>query len=54
MIDGARASNLKTTKLTDRTGKHTVADLQCAACGGDLGWMYIKAPNGDQRYKEGE
>lgn len=45
---------MKTTKLTDRTGKHTVADLQCAACGGDLGWMYIKAPNGDQRYKEGE
>ncbi|KAL1410935.1 hypothetical protein Q8F55_001878 [Vanrija albida] len=35
------------------TGKHTVADLHCASCGQELGWMYIKAPNGEQRYKEG-
>lgn len=41
-------------RLTTRsTGTHTVADLLCASCKGSLGWMYIKAPNGDQRYKEG-
>lgn len=33
---------------------HTVADLMCASCGSPLGWMYIRAPNGEQRYKEGE
>ncbi|GFZ51472.1 hypothetical protein JCM24511_09239 [Saitozyma sp. JCM 24511] len=35
------------------TGMHTVADLMCASCGSPLGWMYIRAPNGEQRYKEG-
>ncbi|EIW66935.1 hypothetical protein TREMEDRAFT_69912 [Tremella mesenterica DSM 1558] len=35
------------------TGTHTVADLLCSSCDTSLGWMYIKAPNGDQRYKEG-
>lgn len=30
-----------------------MADLHCASCGAELGWMYIKAPNGEQRYKEG-
>ncbi|ODN75139.1 hypothetical protein L202_06345 [Cryptococcus amylolentus CBS 6039] len=35
------------------TGTHTVADLICATCQSSLGWMYIKAPNGEQRYKEG-
>nr|ODN88580.1 hypothetical protein L203_02586 [Cryptococcus depauperatus CBS 7841] len=43
-------------KIEDRkllTGTHTVADLQCANCDASLGWMYIKAPNGEQRYKEG-
>jgi len=35
------------------TGMHTVADLHCASCDSALGWMYIKAPNGEQRYKEG-
>lgn len=40
--------------LIDRTGTHTVADLLCAGCNAPLGWMYIKAPNGEQRYKEGK
>ena len=31
-----------------------MADLLCAACGAKLGWMYIKAVNADQKYKEGE
>ncbi|BEJ11822.1 hypothetical protein CspHIS471_0202820 [Cutaneotrichosporon sp. HIS471] len=35
------------------TGRHTVADLHCASCDAEVGWMYIKAPTGDQRYKEG-
>ncbi|RSH78952.1 uncharacterized protein EHS24_001875 [Apiotrichum porosum] len=48
--------NTNLGKREDRklmTGKHTVADLHCAACNAELGWMYIKAPNGEQRYKEG-
>jgi hypothetical protein len=41
-------------RLADpRTGRHTVADLHCASCDAEVGWMYIKAPTGDQRYKEG-
>lgn len=36
------------------TGLHTVADLLCATCNTSLGWVYIKAPNGEQQYKEGE
>lgn len=36
------------------TGLHTVADLMCSTCDASLGWMYIKAPNGDQQYKECE
>lgn len=40
--------------VINRTGTHTVADLLCAGCNAPLGWMYIKAPNGEQRYKEGE
>ncbi|WWD20983.1 hypothetical protein CI109_105463 [Kwoniella shandongensis] len=48
--------NTSLGKQEDRkllTGLHTVADLHCASCNTSLGWMYIKAPNGDQRYKEG-
>ncbi|KGB76105.2 hypothetical protein CNBG_1943 [Cryptococcus deuterogattii R265] len=48
--------NTSLGKIEERkllTGTHTVADLLCASCKGSLGWMYIKAPNGDQRYKEG-
>lgn len=36
------------------TGLHTVADLLCSTCDTSLGWVYIKAPNGEQQYKEGE
>ncbi|KAK8843478.1 hypothetical protein IAR55_007137 [Kwoniella newhampshirensis] len=48
--------NTSLGKREDRkllTGTHTVADLHCASCNTSLGWMYIKAPNGEQRYKEG-
>ncbi|AFR95907.2 hypothetical protein C343_04010 [Cryptococcus neoformans C23] len=48
--------NTSLGKIEERkllTGTHTVADLLCASCKESLGWMYIKAPNGDQRYKEG-
>lgn len=49
--------NTSLGKREDRrlsTGTHTVADLQCAGCEKYLGWKYIKAPNGEQRYKEGK
>jgi hypothetical protein len=26
----------------------------CASCQAVLGWMYVKASNGEQRYKEGQ
>ncbi|WVQ94777.1 hypothetical protein IAU59_001859 [Kwoniella sp. CBS 9459] len=34
------------------TGKHTCADIYCAKCNAVLGWKYIVAPTGDQKYKE--
>jgi hypothetical protein len=40
-------------RLTFRTGKHVVANLYCAGCNALLGWMYISAPNGHEKYKEG-
>jgi len=40
-------------QLTYRTGKHVVANLYCMACDTLLGWMYISAPNGHEKYKEG-
>lgn len=39
--------------LKIRTGKHVVADLYCVRCDTLLGWMYISAPNGHEKYKEG-
>lgn len=40
-------------QLTHRTGKHVVANLYCMGCNALLGWMYISAPNGHEKYKEG-
>ncbi|WVR09236.1 hypothetical protein IAU60_006300 [Kwoniella sp. DSM 27419] len=34
------------------TGTHTCADLLCASCGTCLGWKYLVAPSGEQKYKE--
>ena len=47
------AEMLQATSLTRRTGKHVVANLYCISCNGLLGWMYISAPNGHEKYKEG-
>jgi hypothetical protein len=33
---------------------HTVADLYCASCQTILGWKYLKTPDSDTRFKEGE
>lgn len=46
------------TDVWDRTGMHTVADLLCMGCQQlgrktTLGWMYLKAKERDQQYKEG-
>jgi hypothetical protein len=32
---------------------HTVADLSCVKCSTSLGWVYLKAVDRDQEYKEG-
>jgi len=40
-------------ELISRTGQHVVADLFCVSCDTLLGWMYISAPNGHEKYKEG-
>lgn len=36
------------------TGMHTVADLNCRGCDALVGWTYLKAWEGSQKYKEGE
>ncbi|KAJ6260574.1 hypothetical protein Dda_4800 [Drechslerella dactyloides] len=37
-----------------QTGAHTVADISCRVCGGNLGWKYIHAEERSQRYKVGK
>ena len=39
---------------TNSTGMHTVADLSCLKCSSSLGWVYLKATDREQEYKEGE
>lgn len=36
------------------TGKHTVCDIYCSDCNNCIGWKYIKAFEGSQKYKEGK
>lgn len=36
------------------TGMHTVRDLCCNVCDRNVGWVYLKAYESSQRYKEGE
>ncbi|PWN21671.1 yippee-like protein [Microstroma glucosiphilum] len=35
------------------TGMHTVADMRCKGCQTVVGWTYLKAWEGSQKYKEG-
>ncbi|PWN28198.1 yippee-domain-containing protein [Jaminaea rosea] len=35
------------------TGLHTVADVRCAGCETLVGWTYLRAFEGAQKYKEG-
>ena len=36
------------------TGQHTVTNITCATCGGELGWRYVAAQEEEQRYKVGK
>ncbi|CAO1624331.1 unnamed protein product [Jaminaea pallidilutea] len=50
------AINTTVGKAEDRqllTGLHTVADLHCKGCDALVGWTYLKAWEGSQKYKEG-
>ncbi|KAK6359775.1 hypothetical protein TWF696_000913 [Orbilia brochopaga] len=44
----------KPTSRNLQTGAHTVADVSCRVCCGDLGWKYIHAEERSQRYKVGK
>ncbi|CAD7695023.1 unnamed protein product [Ostreobium quekettii] len=35
------------------TGHYTLVDVRCRSCCTPLGWRYIKASRGEQKYKEG-
>jgi hypothetical protein len=36
------------------TGMHTISNITCKGCEAPLGWVYIKASDPAQKYKEGE
>ena len=36
------------------TGIHTVADISCHVCRSKIGWIYMKAHELNQKYKEGK
>ncbi|KAI7875828.1 yippee zinc-binding/DNA-binding /Mis18, centromere assembly-domain-containing protein [Mucor mucedo] len=49
--------NLKFDEAEDRemlTGLHKVKDISCIQCSTVLGWVYIKAYNEENKYKEGK
>ncbi|KAL7083096.1 hypothetical protein ACP275_14G140700 [Erythranthe tilingii] len=53
----SHAVNVFTGRKEDRqlmTGMHTVADINCRDCKHVLGWMYVKAYEDSQKYKEGK
>lgn len=36
------------------SGMHTISNITCKGCDAPLGWVYLKANDPAQRYKEGE
>lgn len=36
------------------TGRHIVRDIMCRQCKGTVGWMYDKAYENSEKYKEGK
>jgi hypothetical protein len=36
------------------SGLHTISNITCKGCDAPLGWVYLKANDPAQRYKEGE
>ena len=36
------------------TGMHTISNISCKGCDAPIGWVYIKANDPAQKYKEGE
>jgi len=36
------------------TGMHTISNISCKGCDTPLGWVYIKANDSAQKYKEGK
>uniref|UniRef100_A0A1I7UH08 Yippee domain-containing protein n=1 Tax=Caenorhabditis tropicalis TaxID=1561998 RepID=A0A1I7UH08_9PELO len=52
----SRAANLVHGEMAQRqmmTGHHFVRDVYCGSCNEHLGWMYEKAPEDKEKYKEG-
>ncbi|KAI8996830.1 hypothetical protein BDB01DRAFT_768676 [Pilobolus umbonatus] len=37
-----------------RTGDHCISFIYCKGCNEEIGWVYIKAYEQDQKYKEGK
>ncbi|KAI8369281.1 Yippee/Mis18 [Radiomyces spectabilis] len=44
----------KAVDLAMATGIHTIRNISCAKCDTVVGWVYIKAFNEENRYKEGK
>lgn len=52
----SNAMNIALGRREDRqmiTGVYTIADVYCRNCGEALGWMYLRASDPKQKYKEG-
>ena len=41
-------------KRSMTTGLHAIKEASCRGCGTLVGWTYVKAYEGDQKYKEGK
>jgi hypothetical protein len=39
---------------TMMTGKYTVQDISCRHCSTNVGWVYLKAHEESEEYKEGK
>ena len=53
-LDSVNVKLAKSQQKMLLTGMHTISNLTCLGCESSLGWVYLKAQDATQKYKEGK
>lgn len=53
-INSVNVSPQKSEQKMLLSGLHTISNITCKGCDTPLGWVYLKANDPAQRYKEGK